>query len=92
MKDISRYDKTEEYENEVMELAFQLRKVCNRLKIPMFLSICVKNDNKESVYKNEMVSAVSEGIQLQDDKLVKFVNVLNGFETVPKSEDDMYDF
>ena len=58
----------------------------------MFVSVCVKNTDKETLYKNEMVSAVSSGIKLKDDKIVKFVNVLNGFDTVPKADNDVFDF
>ena len=59
----------------------------------MFVSVCVKNDENESIYKNEMVGAASSGITLKDDeKLVKYVNVLNGFDTVPKKETDEFEF
>ena len=39
-----------------------------------------------------MVGAASSGINLKDDKLVGFVNVLNGFNTVPKREEMEIDF
>ena len=81
------FDRTKEYETEIADLLFKLRAACNRNKMPMFVSVCVKNNDKESVYKSEMVGTVSSGIKLTDDKIVKFVNVLNGFETIPKTED-----
>ena len=59
MKNQNYFDKTVEYENEVMDLAFKLRSACNRNGIPMFTSICIKNDEKETVYKNDMVGAAS---------------------------------
>lgn len=92
MKDPNYFDKTEEYESEIIDLVTQLRIACNRNKIPMFVSICIKNDENGTKYKNEMVGAASSGIKLNDDKLIKYVNVLNGFETVPKREEVEIDF
>ena len=92
LKPITRFDKTEEYESEIIDLITQLRISCNRNKIPMFVSICIKNDEHGSLYKNEMVGAASSGINLKDDKLVGFVNVINGFDTVPKREEIEIDF
>lgn len=92
MKNPNNFDKTHEYEDEILDLVTKLRIACNRNKVPMFVSVCVKNTDKETLYKNEMVSAVSSGIKLKDDKIVKFVNVLNGFDTVPKADNDVFDF
>jgi len=92
MKNENKFDRTKEYEEEIVDLVFKLRSTCNRVGIPMFLSMCVKNDEHETVYKNEMVGAASTGIKLTDDKLVKFVNVLNGFDTVPKAVEEEYEF
>lgn len=92
MKNSNYFDKTAEYEDGIIDLITQLRIACNRNDIPMFVSVCIKNDEHGSVYKNEMVGAASSGIKLEDDKLIKFVNVLNGFETVPKREEVEVDF
>lgn len=87
MKNNNNFDKKKEYEDGIIDLVTKLRIACNRNNIPMFVSICIKNDEYGSVYKNEMVGAASSGIKLHDDKIIKFVNVLNGFETVPKREE-----
>ena len=92
MKPITCFDKTGEYESEIIDLITQLRIACNRNKIPMFISVCIKNNEHGSLYKKEMVGAASSGINLKDDKLVGFVNVLNGFNTVPKREEMEIDF
>jgi len=92
MKNPNYFDKTEEYNNEIIDLVTKLRIACNRNKIPMFVSVCIKNDEHGTKYKNEMVGAASSGIKLEDDKLVGFVNVLNGFTTVPKKEEIEVDF
>ena len=44
MKNANYFDKTEEYESEVIDLVTKLRVVCNRNNIPMFVSVCIKND------------------------------------------------
>lgn len=92
MKSLTCFDKTDVYNNEIIDLVTKLSIACNRNKIPLFVSVCVKNDEHGTVYKNEMISAVSSGIHLKDDKLVGFVNVLNGFVTVPKKEELEVDF
>lgn len=92
MKNVNNFDKTEEYEKEIMDLIAKLRIACNRNKIPMFVSVCVKNDEHNSIYKSEMIGTASAGRKLTDDKIIKFVNVLNGFETIPKREDPLYNF
>lgn len=92
MKNPNYFDKTEEFDNEVLDLMVKLRIACNRNKIPMFISVCVKNDEAGSTYKNEMVGTTSAGLKLTDDKIVKFVNVLNGFDTIPHRDDSFDDF
>lgn len=84
------FDKTAAYENNIIDIVNKLRAECSRNGIPMFVSVCIKNTPKETIYKNEMVSAVSSGVNLTDDKFIDFVNVLNGFTTVPKKTE--FDF
>ena len=80
------FDKTEEYENHVLDIVNKLRTECSKRGMPMFVSVCVKNTPDKTVYKNEMISAVSSDITLHDDKFVDFTNVINGFITVPQRE------
>ena len=77
------FDKTAEYEKNLQEMIKEMIKYCSANGIPIFISACIKNDEKESVYKSDMVSAASAGVHLTDDRFVRFVNVLNGFDTVP---------
>ena len=81
------FDKTEEYNKILSGLMHNVIKYCSANGIPVFISACIKNDKDGSLYKSDMVSAASADIKLKDDKLVKFVNVLNGFDTVPKHDD-----
>ena len=80
------FDKTKEYDSKLAGMIHELIKYCSVNGIPLFVSACIKNDEKESIYKSDMVSAASAGVKLTDDRLVRFVNVLNGFDTVPVAE------
>ena len=78
------YDKTKEYEEYLKPLTDQIRSFCLLQRIPMFLSIAVKDDGSKTEYRNEVNGAFSNGITLSDDRIGKHINVSNGFETVPK--------
>lgn len=82
-KTVNKFDKTDIYMEQIEQQMASLRAICNRNKIPMFCTVCIKNDNKRSEYKTVMVSAVSDDIVLKQDKIVDCVNVINGFTTVP---------
>lgn len=88
---ITKFDYTKDYEEEVAPIIAELRRVCSENRMPMFVSVCVKNDNSGTVYKNEMISAVSSGIVLKEDHMVNHVNVMNGFATVPSLENEKFD-
>ena len=61
-----------------------MKNICVREKIPMLVSLCYKNTNDKSFYRNEIVSSRSNNIFLADDKFKDFTNVINGFTTIPK--------
>lgn len=81
------FDKTEFYSKEISDKVDELVRICTREKMPMFISICVKNDDKETEYKNDMVSAYPLEVHLKDDMIPRFVNILNGFVTTPKKDE-----
>lgn len=83
---ITKFDKTDVYEAEIKERIEELKILCNRENIPMFITLCVKSNNKETVYENDMIGTYANGINLKDDKFPKLVNVMNGFNTVPYEE------
>jgi hypothetical protein len=85
---ITKYDKTEIYENEgIVDLMVKLKQKCGKFDIPMIVTFALKNDENGTEYKTEMISAVSSGINLKEDRFVKFVNVMNGFDTIPHKEE-----
>ena len=81
------FNKQKEYEDLVREKVNDLKKLCHIQRMPMFITICTKNDDKETVYEKEMVSAATCGHELFDNQIAKHVNVSLGFDTVqPSSE------
>lgn len=81
------FDKTDFYSKEIASKVDELVKICTREKMPMFISVCVKNDENNTEYKNDMVSAYPLDVRLNDDMIPRFVNILNGFITTPKKDD-----
>lgn len=77
------YDKTEAFELEIAPVMEELVQICNKHRVPFFATTCVKNDENGSEYRTEMYASASNEIRLKNDLFPKFVNVLNGFATVP---------
>lgn len=77
------FDKKDIYENEIAEKVTELVQLCNKERMPMFITVCVKNDKHGTEYINDMFAAASNGIKLQKDVIPDHVNVMNGFKTSP---------
>ena len=77
------YDKKEEFETQLREKVQEILKICNKEQIPVFISFAVKNDEKKTEYINEMFPSATNDIFLKNDYFPNFVNVINGFRTVP---------
>lgn len=84
---ITEFDNSDIFQCEIEKRMEELKILCNKYRIPMFISMCIKNDKNGSVYKSDMVGTVSNEIYLKDDKIPHYVNVLNGFDTVPPQTD-----
>lgn len=80
------FNKEDLYNKELLEKVYELKLLCNQYRMPMFISICVENDSKGTKYISEMVGSYSNDVKLKNDLIPKYVNVLNGFDTVPKQE------
>lgn len=86
------YDKTDVYNSEILEKVQELLKVCNKEQIPAFISLAVKNDEEKTEYVNEMFPSATNNIFLKNDYFPNFVNVINGFRTVPPQKIVEIDF
>lgn len=83
---ITKYNKKNTYEQEIYNKVNELKLLCNQEKIPMFFACAISSTEKKTVYETEYISAASNDIILKDDKIADFINVVNGFDTVPPKE------
>lgn len=75
------------YEDEIAPVVQQLRAVCQRHHLPMFVSVIVGNKNGETTYKNDMLSPTflnRSGIY--EDKIAEYIKVTNGYITIRDSK------
>lgn len=86
-KQIDVFDKTKVFKKECKPLLDELVLKCSLYKIPFFWTACVKNDENKSKYVNDAVATGSRDIKLTDDKISKFLAVINGFDVVPHREE-----
>lgn len=78
------YSKKAVYDENIKEFVKKVVLLCEKEKIPMFMTFALENDSKHTDYVVEMLSAASEGRSLKDDRIVKHALIVNGFEVVPK--------
>ena len=83
---ITPLDLTEKYKAHIAPLMRALCKECSIYGIPMYACVAVKNDENGTVYEQEGVSAITNGLTLKDDWFVKMVNVSLGFDTVLRED------
>ena len=76
------FNKNSEYKSLLADKILELKQLCHICKIPMFITVCVKNTEKETFYEKEMISAATCGYELADNQIAKHVNVTLGFDTV----------
>lgn len=77
------YDRQEVFKKHIQKKAAELNELCKTLGIASFMSFCIKDDGKETTYKNYIYGSTSNGIRLTNDQIRGHVNVANGFLTVP---------
>lgn len=80
------FDKTEVFDESIAPKIEEIIQICNREHIPIFISACVKNTEESSEYKTDMFASASNNIHLKNDLIPRFVNVTNGFTTIPPTD------
>lgn len=85
MENSSRFNKEDILNNIIKEKVQELKNLCQEHQIPMFISMCYKNTPKDSFYYNDVVGSKSNNINLTNDLFKHYVNINNGFTTIPKS-------
>ena len=84
---MTEFDKKDIYEKMLKEKIDELKKLCNQERMPMFIAVCTESTKKETHYEADLVGSYSNDIILKDDLIPKFINVFNGFDTVPHDEE-----
>ncbi len=80
------FDYTSIYKKELDNKIKEIEKICNNNKIPFFISLCTFNDENITKYENTLVSPYKHELKITDDYFPKYVNVVNGFSTVPPAD------
>lgn len=79
------YNKAELFKREILPLRNEFMKACKLNDIPTIVTSAVANMSDGSTqYSSDMVSAITNDIPLNDDKIPKIANVLNGFDVVER--------
>jgi len=81
MLDKYTFNKEKIYEEKVVPILDELKKVCSAERIPMFASFAVKNDPVDTKYKSTAVSTINDEIVLTKDYIREYINIQNGFRT-----------
>lgn len=85
MDNTNNFDKKKEYETQIKKTVQELKQLCNKAHIPMFFAACISNDNNDSQYEIELLSAKICETKLTKDWLSDFVNITLGFDTIVPS-------
>lgn len=80
------FDKRDNYKDILEDKIMEIKRICHREKLPMFITVCVKNDESGTEYEKEMVSAATCNLSLKNDQIAKMVNVTLGFDTIQPTE------
>ena len=79
MAQIDVYDKNKEYLEEIAPIIKELKIACNLLKLPLFLTVAVANNEEGTEYKNDAIHA-SADVCLKEDRIADIILLLNGFQ------------
>lgn len=85
------FDKRRVYKEQIEAKVIELKQLCHMQKIPMFITLCLGDDGKETFYEKEMVSPMTCNYKITDDQIAKHVNVTLGFDTIQPSSEIMLD-
>jgi hypothetical protein len=83
MPQYTKYDKTEIFNSTINNKIQELIQLCNAEQLPIFVSVAVANNAEKTEYVNDMFASATNDIFLKNDKFPDFVNVMNGFRTIP---------
>ena len=85
-REITEYDKTAEFESEVLPLIKQLNAKCRLLRIPYIASFAPKNKDGKTTYKHDGNLTGSQKLELYDDRFLQYLLVIQGAKVFPLSD------
>lgn len=80
---MQKFNKETIAKSQIIPLMESLMKLCNQEQIPLFATIVTKNSPEETTYESVSLSPDVLGLDLKENNFPKFINVVNGFDTVP---------
>lgn len=86
------FDLSKRYSAEIAPLVQELKEKCYALGMPMFFCAAVAENENETSYRNEMLSAEIVRQNLKDDRIAKMVNVVMGYDVVMSSKPQEIEF
>lgn len=81
---MSIYSKKSVYNNLINPKVKEIEDVCNQEKIPYFMTFATENEIKKTQYTT-VTSGVDLNNPLSEDKITNYINVMNGFTTIPNT-------
>lgn len=82
MNDITVYNKRNVYKDILEKKVEELKKLCIREGVPMFVSFAIENNLERTVYQNDAIFPFDLDVKLKNNLYPLHLNVLNGFKTV----------
>ncbi len=82
-KELTIYDKTQLYEETILPLIKEIKKVCKLNNVPFFITTAVKNTHEKTFYENDGNLTGSNSINLKKDNFKNIIKVIHGVELKP---------
>lgn len=89
---VTEFDKKDIFDATIAAKVSDVIQACNKEHLPVFIAVCTKNDEKGTDYDISMYSGAANEIKLKEDFIPMFVNVTNGFSTIPPAGELELDF
>lgn len=83
------YELSQEEQNMIEDILLKLKEICQMLKVPMFATIAVANDENGTTYNSVVNGAGSHNMQLTNDQIRNHILIANEFEIIQRDEKTM---
>lgn len=73
----------------VESVLYELKETCQMLKIPLFATVVIENNEENTVYRNVVNAPGSHNISLSNDQIKNHILLANEFEIVKRDDDEI---